>query len=503
MYRLRPACVVALALACCLEAYAAVPRSSRLERLWTEFSESLDGLAIEYGRIGRTADAERLRSDLELGLNAMSNAPPERPLVIDAAALPGPVATAWTRERSLRKDYADDVYRLARAQFLDGETSNGMSLLRHALAIDPDNELVRRMLGYELSRGSWKTVFELQMEREGRVWHDRFGWIRSDHVARYEAGERYFRNRWMTAGEEAAFRRNFEYAWEAETENFVVKTNVSLEVAAALAKRLETFHTYFYREFSPLFDSRAAAREFLKPAARRARHKHEVHYYATREEYVRRLTPKQQGVAISRGVYLPRDRVSYFFDDPEQTDPYDTLYHEVTHQLLFESDPRMRDVAESGGYWAVEGLACYFESFRPPDEAEQLGRPIAGDIDHDRMRWARYRVLVEGYFVSMQQFDRLGMKLYQSARSEDELRRRYSQSTGFSHFLLHYDDGRYRDGFLEYISRLYAPRSPRRPTLESILGVPYSMLDRQYRDYMALLDQEAAIPTVSMQPVSE
>ena len=333
-----------------------------------------------------------------------------------------------------------------------------------------------------------------------KVWHSRFGWIPTDHVERYEAGERYFRGRWMSAADEARIRKHFEYAWEVETENFVVKTNVDLETAATLAQRLETFHAFFERNFSRLFDSPRAAREFLKPPSRRANSQHEVHYFSSRDEYVKRLTPKQQGVAISRGVYLPRDRVSYFFDDPEVSDPLDTLYHEVTHQLVFESDPKMRDVAAQGGYWAVEGLACYMESFRDPADSAVDPGPVSGDIDHDRIYWARYRVLVDGYYMPLQQFDRLGMRLFQSAQSEEDLRRRYSQSTGLTHFFLHYDEGRYREGFLAYIAQLYAPAAHSQKTLQQILGVPYELLDRQYRDYLATLEREASVHAVEELP---
>lgn len=468
----------------------------RLDRIWDGFESSLVELAAKYEEIGLTADANRLRTDITRGLNAVDYNPPRRVLSTLAETIPVAAASIWRRERQLRSEYALAVYRQARAALVDGQTALGMRLLRHALAIDSDAATVRRILGYEQVDGVWKTTFEALMEKRGNVWHDDFGWLPEDHVARYDAGERYFRNRWMTQLEEAEMRKRFEFAWTVETEHFSIKTNVSQEAAAALAKRLETFRDYFYREFAPLFDSRQAARELLKPEARRQTKKHTVHYFSSREEYVRTLLPKQRGVAISRGVYLPRDRVSYFFHDPEVSDPLDTVYHEVTHQLLFESDPRMRDVAADGGYWAVEGLACYFESFRDEEEAARTGRPVAGDVDHERIYWARHRVLVEGYYLPLEQFDRLGMRLFQAAPNQDDLRRRYSQSTGLTHFLIHYDNGRYRDGFLEYLTRLYASSATSRRGLQTILGVPYQLLDRQYRDHLAMIEAEAKVASI-------
>lgn len=464
---------------------------------WATFAAAMNDVATTYQSLSLSADVERIRRDIDAGPTAVEHDPPATIQRDLSDELSGPTLSAWKREKAVRAAYAEHVYRQARAALVDGKTSEGLRLLKHSLSIDSDFNPVRQMLGYVRRGEAWKTAFQARMDDAGKIWHDDFGWIAADHLARYEAGERYFRRRWLSDEDETRIRRHFEYAWEVESEHFLVKTNVSLQTAAALARRLESFHSYFHREYARLFDSPRAAREFLKPPSRRAANKHEVHYFASREEYVRTLTPKQQGVAISRGVYLPKDRVSYFFDDPDVEDPLDTLYHEVTHQLLFESDPKMRDVAASGGYWAVEGLACYLESYRDPADAGINDGPVVGDINHNRIYWARYRVLVDGYYLPLQQFDRLGMRLFQAAQSEQELRRRYSQSTGLSHFFLHYDNGRYRDRFLTYIAGLYAPAVRSRKSLQQSLGVPYELLDQQYRDYLAVLERNAELPAVS------
>lgn len=474
-------------------------RSEGVVTDWESYATAMAVVADSYAQLGLAADAERVRSELAAGQMLQSFDPPGSMRQDLSGVVSGTTLDVWRREQQVRSAYSTKVYRSARAALVDGETSTGLRLLRHAIAIDSDDVEVRQMLGYVRRGDQWKTVFQARMDDAGKVWHSRFGWLPAQHVERYEAGERYFRGRWVSAEDEARVRQHFEYAWETETEHFLVKTNVSQETAAALALRLESFHRYFERDYAKLFDSPRAAREYLKSPTRRAASKHEVHYFASKDEYVRRLSPKQQGVAISRGVYLPKDRVSYFFDDPEVVDPLDTLYHEVTHQLLFESDPKMRDVAAAGGYWAVEGFACYLESFHDPADGMLNAGPIAGDVDHDRIYWARYRGLVDGYYLPLQQFDRLGMRLFQSASDEEELRRRYSQSTGLTHFFLHYDNARYRDGFLQYLAGLYASSTRGPKSLDQIVGVPYALLDRQYRDYLAILERDAKIP--SLQPL--
>ena len=68
----------------------------------------------------------------------------------------------------------------------------------------------------------------------------------------------------------------------------------------------------------------------------------------------------------------------------------------------------------------------------------------------------------------------------------EALRERYAAATALTHFLLHFENGRYRDGFLVYLRSLYES-DRRRPTLAECVGVPAAVLDMQYRDYVASL----------------
>jgi hypothetical protein len=176
--------------------------------------------------------------------------------------------------------------------------------------------------------------------------------------------------------------------------------------------------------------------------------------------------------------------VAYFYDDPANADGnMATMFHEVTHQLLGESAPSIRDVGSDANFWLVEGLACYMESFQRKD-----GRLSVGDPQHIRMQWARVRVLDENFFMPLQQFTALGMRQFQYVEDKPTLQRYYSQASGMAHFFMHYRDGLYRDALIAHLSQVYSPNSRIRERvqgLDALTGVSFSELEAQYKQYLA------------------
>jgi hypothetical protein len=134
--------------------------------------------------------------------------------------------------------------------------------------------------------------------------------------------------------------------------------------------------------------------------------RHKIYYYRTRNEYVAALKPKQSNIEVTNGLYLPDDRVAYFYDDPENpAGNLQTMFHEVTHQLLGESARSIANVGQTDNFWIIEGIACYMESFQRDGD-----RLTVGDPRHSRIHWARVRVVEEEYFLPMQRFTALGMR---------------------------------------------------------------------------------------------
>jgi hypothetical protein len=152
-----------------------------------------------------------------------------------------------------------------------------------------------------------------------------------------------------------------------------------------------------------------------------------------------------------------------------------TLYHEATHQLFHESRPVAAQVAQKANAWIVEGIAMYMESLHDED-----GFHVLGGFDDLRMKAARYRLLNDKFYVPLDEFTGYGFpKLQGDAR----MATLYSQAAGLTHFLIHYDNGRYRDALVAYLEAIYNGRDDAR-TLSQRTGTGYAELDRQYRQFM-------------------
>lgn len=383
--------------------------------------------------------------------------------------------------RHVRSEYAGNLYRLSKSALRAGFPSYAYSLIQEVAFHDPDHEPARELLGYVRFGNEWVTPFEKMQATATppRVWHDQFGWIPETHVERYEQGERWFQNRWISADQESEIRKDFRHAWEIRTEHFLIKTNHSLEEGVAIASRLEEFRRFFHQTFAGFFHTPEQIERMFSGTARSRpiTRPHLVHYYRTQQEYVARLRNEIPQIAMTNGLYYMPDRTTYFFHNPESEGGLDTLYHEATHQFFFENTSRDRRIAEDGHFWIVEGIACYMESFRSRDGLIEVGDP-----HHIRFQAARYRLLHDRYYVRLKDFVRLGREEFQTHPSIKTI---YSQASGMAHFFMHYDGGSYRDALIAHLQQLYRPRPPAViADLSSLTGVAYDQLDREYILYI-------------------
>lgn len=393
------------------------------------------------------------------------------------------------RLKALRQDYAKDLYALSRQSLNAGHVSFAWDLVREVAAHDPDHAPARKMLGFVRSGEEWVSAFEARMMREKKSWHDRYGWIPRDHVDRYERGERYFKNRWISAEKEAELRRDFANAWEVRTEHYLVRTNHSLERGVELARKLESFHNLFFQLLAGFFTSQEQSQQLMAGAAgaKAAAKPNVVHYYRSREEYIAVLKREtNQPIEITKGIFFARNGIAFFFHDPDAADD-STLYHEATHQLLSRSRPQAGEIGLRGHFWAIEGIACYMESFKNEEQGFSVGDPL-----HGRIQSARFHFVQDRYYVPLREFSRMGMMPFQSAR---EIKKNYSQGAALVHFFMHYDAGRYREAFIEYLSQIYSPVKSVRDSpefLDELIGVPAEELDAKYGQYVQVLGTRPA-----------
>jgi len=421
---------------------------------------------------------------------------PEIPLNLPAAE-----RTWRLKLRKLQEKQANDLFVLSRKVLYAGFPSYAYDQILETAFHNPDHRSVRQILGYVRNDNEWMTPFEKEMHNRKQEWHPKYGWLPASHIARYEKGERYVNGRWKSAAQEAEIRRDFRNAWEIKTEHFKIKTNHSLEMGVKLATEMEDFYRYFHQTFVGFFKTpdqlktlfQGARNPFLK---RNSNNQHVMHYYSTREEYLQRLQKEIPQIALTHGIYLFGDRISHFYHRPDAQGDLGTLYHEATHQLFYETGSARlrRQVGEKNHFWAIEGIACYMESFEKTDDGYRAGNP-----NHIRFNAARYRLLEDNYYVPLETFAAMGRTAFQGSQN---ISPNYSQASGLSHFFMQAKGREYRDAFIKQLTQLYSfnPRVRNNAkTLEELTGLSYAELNHQYKTYSTTLQKALDERELSLQ----
>lgn len=412
------------------------------------------------------------------------------PLLPRAAELP-PAAEApeerrqWhARFQELRAAQADALFSLAQKAYQARRPILAYELALWAARENPEHAAARRVLGYERYEGQWHTPYEVDRLQGGYVWHERFGWLKRDRVPRYEAGERYRNGKWLSAEEDARQAVGINKSWELLTEHYLIRTDHSLEAGVQSAAPLERLYRVWQQVFVTFAASEvqmnrwfAGKRPLETPLIR-----HQVSVFRNRDEYNRNLKPFQNRIEMTTGYYSADARQAYFFIGPEQDGS--TLNHEATHQLFDELRGRRRNFGISANFWISEGIACYMESLVEREGFYELGGvPV-------RLADARHRLVNDAFYVPLAELVSLDSRELQT---DNRIAKLYSQSAGLTHFLMHYQNGRYRGALVDYLAAVYSGRD-RESTLAELTGTSFADLDRQYAEFLRDLPAAPATP---------
>src|SRR5690606_5259176 len=125
------------------------------------------------------SDAERIRQRAarpQLSLDQLSDLPekvtPPLPRGLD------PIQQQWrVKLLATEKDYANQLYRLARQAMEDRHSSLAYALTRQVVHFDPDHRFARQLLGFVQDDNRWTTPFARRMRLKGFVDHPEFGWM--------------------------------------------------------------------------------------------------------------------------------------------------------------------------------------------------------------------------------------------------------------------------------------------------------------------------------------
>jgi hypothetical protein len=209
-----------------------------------------------------------------------------------------------------------------------------------------------------------------------------------------------------------------------------------------------------------------------------------IYYFASKTQFADYLTPKYGAdIADSLGFYDPpksgrtgRAPAYFYYYADGQLPVEANLYHEVSHQLLFETAGRNAYTGNFGNYWVFEGLATYFETVEPQAD----GSIEVGGLVGRRIEVAIQSLVDQEQEIPLAQF--VAMDENHFMRKDSDRALRYQQAEALTIFLMQWHGGTYREGFFDYVRDAYRGRIKRNAgrKLDDRLGEPYASLETQF-----------------------
>ncbi|MDR3618487.1 MAG: DUF1570 domain-containing protein [Paludisphaera borealis] len=424
---------------------------------------------------------------------------PSRPAETKSKA-PASPSSDWEKElKAIRsqsvKDLLDLVRKAAKAD--PPHLAKAGLYLRMILERDPDHAEARRLLGYVPYDGGWARPFAVDKLKNGFVAHPVYGWMPADWIMHLELGELpaptirgQSKTTWLPADEADKLRVDWRPPWTIRTEHFEVQTNVPLAEAIVFSRRLEAFYDVFFALTADVVgENLHLAQRLRSPSLTGVAtyQQHRILYFADHDEYLRRVrTVTSDDVSNSLGYYDPpkpgkgNRATAYFFRDVDGQLPVTaTLYHEVSHQLLFETAGRNAYTRNVGNYWVFEGLGTYFETVETlPDKSIEVGGRVGARLEE------AVRSLKAGKFMPLAEFLQQDQPAF---NREERIYVNYQQAMALTVFLMQADQGAHREPFLDYVRDAYRGRIKRSSgrSLEDRLDIPVDQLERRFKAFYA------------------
>ena len=378
------------------------------------------------------------------------------------------------------KKQGKELVSLATACMKVGLFTKAFDMVSHVIEISPDDTKARKVLGFKKDRKTKTWISSWEYEKRRKHFLTPEGWVEKKHKRDFEKGLRPYKGKWIPKERERQIRTRNEFApYTVVSEHFEVRTNLGREKAYEFALRLESFYSQFFRVFIGYYDQANGAKLlFNRPDVKK---QHLVMLFPTHAKYLDHVKQEKGNDKLLResaGFYSSNDRKSRFYwtDDTEET--YRTLHHEVAHQLFAETKSTARGGSQ-GNNWVVEGIASYIETWKVVG-----GRWLPGyEIENDRLRLTR-RFLESNEDWKLASFARIDHDQFH----KENRGLNYAISGSLCHFFMHYDDERYKEDFVRFLSAYYDGKVNESSLVSYIkvdgAGGVFQTLEKQSRTYM-------------------
>ncbi len=361
-------------------------------------------------------------------------------------------------------------------------------LLFLTLRDDPTHEMARTAAGWIRRGDRWEWPEAAKRLDRGDAYDSEFGWMTKSKLARYRGGERSLRGRWVPAAEDDATLRDVKHGRQFDADHWEIVSTAPPEATGDVASQLETTRLVWLQIFGAFavepaeLEKRLGGRGRVSPQT-----PHSAILCGSRRQYITELRTLEPRIAIADGLYWQPTATSWFFADPK-VPPVATIRHEGFHQLFSESRPDFAklkaDPGARAGFWAVEAAALYAESIAKTPFGWMIGGRDAG-----RAPAARTLVANDTFYLPLADLTALGREGFQN---HDRLTDLYDQCGGLADFFMNAHDGRYREAFVKYLTRVYSGTADP-DTLARLCRTSYAELDTDYKKFMTTTPSQAPV----------
>jgi hypothetical protein len=294
------------------------------------------------------------------------------------------------------------------------------------IKIDANHESARKELGYVKYNDKWLTKEEkedIENKEKGLV---KYGdkWMKKEEMEQARTKER------------AALGWDFEL--KLQTKHYLIYATTTEENAIAMGNIYESVYDTFTDYFSKYFKIPA-----MHPVLK-------IKLFNTRDEFrkICKIT------SWAEGMYLPQEGFCIQYFDVAAQNPYHWGLHEGVHQLCDEV------LNVRFPTWLNEGIATYFSATKIRDNKLNLG-----EIDGNAypVWWLKE---FKDKLGGLKEFVVITPEQWSRAQNPNP---QYLICWTLTHFLFHYHDCKYKDGFLKYIEKAKSGGVDLK-TFESLVG---------------------------------
>lgn len=436
---------------------AIAARADAVERgdLDTKFKAELTALADKCEALGLKTEAERTRAWF------IERLPDRQYLFVPASTAPLPPGDELKRKwhdkfLALRSAQAEGLYALSKQYLAADDPTRAYQTLHEVLREDPDHAAARAVLGFRKADNVWRVPGATTGTRKASLAH---GLVKDFKPGSY---------------------------WRVTTAHFQVATDAGAAEGQKFGEQLERLHTVWRQAFFRFWSSGAELRQqFDRPSvASKPKKPLDVVLFKSREGYLKNLAAADPRLAVTQGIYLDKQATAFFYlGDPRTVA---ICNHEVTHQLFQETGDTAREVGVDGNFWIVEGIALYMESLRPFEHDGAVDVVTLGGWDADRLQFARHHVFNGRFQLPL---TTLAAFTRRELQEDKDIKRLYSQSAGLTHYLMDFEQGKYREPTVTYLAAVYAGRSDAE-MLAQLTETPFETHDQQYQKYLRVNDDD-------------